>query len=71
MLTIGLQALYIACSDTLVIVINFPKSKTHAITDTYCTLLLVLLLFYFSIYLFFCAFLFVIVLFLYELKKRT
>ena len=27
----------IACNDTSVIVINFRKSKTHAITDTYCT----------------------------------
>ena len=26
----------IACNDTSVIVINFRKSKTHAITDTYC-----------------------------------
>ena len=26
----------IACNDTSVIVINFQKSKTHAITDTYC-----------------------------------
>ena len=36
MLTIGLQAMYIGCNDTSVIVINFRKSKTHAITDTYC-----------------------------------
>ena len=28
--------MYIACNDTSVIVINFQKSKTHAITDTYC-----------------------------------
>ena len=33
---IGAQAMYIACNDTSVIVINFRKSKTHAITDTYC-----------------------------------
>ena len=32
----GAQAMYIVCSDTSAIVINFPKSKTHAITDTYC-----------------------------------
>ena len=38
-LTIRVQAMYIACNDTSVIVINFRKSKTHAITDTYCTLL--------------------------------
>ena len=37
MLAIGAQAMYIACNDTSVIVINFRKSKTHAITDTYCT----------------------------------
>ena len=37
MLTIGAQAMYIGCNDTSVIVINFRKSKTHAITDTYCT----------------------------------
>ena len=36
-LAIGAEAVYIACSDTSVIVINFRKSKTHAITDTYCT----------------------------------
>ena len=36
-LTIGAQVMHIACSDTSVIVINFRKSKTHAITDTYCT----------------------------------
>ena len=30
------QAMCIACNDTSVIVINFQKSKTHAITDTYC-----------------------------------
>ena len=30
--------MYIACNDTSVIVINFRKSKTHAITDTYCSL---------------------------------
>ena len=35
-LGIGAQAMCIACNDTSVIVINFPKSKTHAITDTYC-----------------------------------
>ena len=35
-LAIGAQAMYIACNDTSVIVINFQKSKTHAITDTYC-----------------------------------
>ena len=33
----GAQAMCIACNDTSVIVINFRKSKTHAITDTYCT----------------------------------
>ena len=37
MLLIGAQAMCIACNDTSVIVINFRKSKTHAITDTYCT----------------------------------
>ena len=37
MLAIGAQAMYIACNDTSVTVINFRKSKTHAITDTYCT----------------------------------
>ena len=31
------QAMCIACNDTSVIVINFQKSKTHAITDTHCT----------------------------------
>ena len=31
MLAIGAQAMYIACNDTSVIVINFRKSKTHAI----------------------------------------
>ena len=36
-LAIGAQAMYIACNDTSVIVINFRKSKTHAITDTYCS----------------------------------
>ena len=36
-LAIGVQAMYIAYNDTSVIVINFQKSKTHAITDTYCT----------------------------------
>ena len=36
-LGIGAQAMCIACNDTSVIVINFRKSKTHAITDTYCT----------------------------------
>ena len=36
-LGIGAQAMCIACYDTSVIVINFRKSKTHAITDTYCT----------------------------------
>ena len=36
MLVIGAQAMHIACNDTSVIVINFRKSKTHAITDTYC-----------------------------------
>ena len=35
-LGIGAQAMCIACNDTSVIVINFRKSKTHAITDTYC-----------------------------------
>ena len=35
---IGAQAMCIACNDTSVIVINFQKSKTHAITDTYCTI---------------------------------
>ena len=39
MLAIGAQANCIACNDTSVIVINFQKSKTHAITDTYCTTL--------------------------------
>ena len=29
----------IACNDTSVIVINFQKSKTHAITDTYYILI--------------------------------
>ena len=29
--------MYIACNDTSVVVMNFPKSKTHAMTDTYCT----------------------------------
>ena len=38
-LGIGAQAMCIACNDTSVIVINFRKSKTHAITDTYCTLI--------------------------------
>ena len=38
MLAIGVQAMCIACNDTSVIVINFRKSNTHAITDTYCTL---------------------------------
>ena len=42
MLAIGTQAMYIACNDTSVIVINFQKSKTHAITDTYCTLFVLL-----------------------------
>ena len=36
-LGIGAQAMCIACNDTSVIVINFRKSKTHTITDTYCT----------------------------------
>ena len=36
MLAIGTQAMCIACNDTSVIVIHFQKSKTHAITDTYC-----------------------------------
>ena len=36
-LAIGAQAMHIACNDTSVIVISFRKSKTHAITDTYCT----------------------------------
>ena len=36
-LAIGARAMYIACNDTSVIMINFWKSKTHAITDTYCT----------------------------------
>ena len=36
-LGIGAQAMCIACNDTSVIVINFRKSKTHAVTDTYCT----------------------------------
>ena len=36
-LGIGAQAMCIACNDTSVIVINFRKSKTHAITDTYCS----------------------------------
>ena len=35
-LGIGAQAMCIACNDTSVIVINFRKSMTHAITDTYC-----------------------------------
>ena len=35
-LGIGAQVMCIACNDTSVIVINFRKSKTHAITDTYC-----------------------------------
>ena len=35
-LGIEAQAMCIACNDTSVIVINFRKSKTHAITDTYC-----------------------------------
>ena len=39
-LGIGAQATCIACNDTSVIVINFRKSKTHAITDTYCTWIL-------------------------------
>ena len=30
--------MYIACNDTSVIVINFRKSKTHAITDMYCSI---------------------------------
>ena len=30
--------MYIACNDTSVIVINFRKSKTHAITDMYCNI---------------------------------
>ena len=30
--------MYIAYNDISVIVINFQKSKTHAITDTYCTI---------------------------------
>ena len=38
-LGIGAQAMCIACNDTSVIVINFRKSKTHAITGTYCTLI--------------------------------
>ena len=42
MLAIGAQAMYIACNDTSVIVINFRKSKTHAITDTYCIVNLIL-----------------------------
>ena len=42
-LAIGAHAMYmyIACNDTSVIVIPFRKSKTHAITDTYCTLVFV------------------------------
>ena len=28
--------MYIACNDTSVKMINFRKSKTHAITDTFC-----------------------------------
>ena len=34
----------IACNDTSVVVINFRKSKTHAITDTYCKRKLIFLL---------------------------
>ena len=34
--------MYIACDDTSVIVINFRKSKTHAITDTHCTDMLIM-----------------------------
>ena len=37
-LGIGAQAMCIDCNDTSVVVINFRKSKTHAITDAYCTL---------------------------------
>ena len=36
-LAIGEQAMCIAYNHTSVVVINFQKSKTHAITDTYCT----------------------------------
>ena len=36
---IGAQAMYIAYNNTSVLVINFQKSKTHAITDTYCSLI--------------------------------
>ena len=38
MVAIGAQAMYIACNDTCtsVIAINFRKSETHTITDTYC-----------------------------------
>ena len=32
--------MYIACNDTSFIVINFRKSKTHTIKDTYCTSIL-------------------------------
>ena len=43
MLASGAQAMRIACNDTSVIVINFQKSKTHAIiiTDTYCIIIII------------------------------
>ena len=37
-LGIGAQAMCIACNDISAVMINFRKSKTHAITDTSCIL---------------------------------